>query len=110
MPGCWRTGGSVQVSTTQSNADVIEPPAPRRPMADDRPAGDGPALVGDGVGRAGDGPGSVGDLPRAAVPAPPRQMIHFIHLLRAIAPLLVLWSHLSGYWLYTYSQTWGAQT
>lgn len=32
--------------------------------------------------------------------------IAFIHYLRAIAPLFVLWAHLAGWWLTGYSQTW----
>lgn len=37
---------------------------------------------------------------------PPGTFIHFVHLLRGIAPLLVVWPHLSGLWLYTHEQQW----
>lgn len=39
----------------------------------------------------------------------PRQQILFIQLLRGIAPLLVVWAHLSGYWLYEAQRHWVVQ-
>jgi peptidoglycan/LPS O-acetylase OafA/YrhL len=36
--------------------------------------------------------------------------IHFIQLLRGIGALLVMWWHLSGYWLLTNHETWGPET
>lgn len=32
--------------------------------------------------------------------------VAFIHYLRAVAPLFVLWAHLAGWWLTGYSETW----
>jgi peptidoglycan/LPS O-acetylase OafA/YrhL len=37
-------------------------------------------------------------------------MIAFIQYLRGIAPVLVLWAHLSGFWLYARQRTWSANT
>jgi peptidoglycan/LPS O-acetylase OafA/YrhL len=36
--------------------------------------------------------------------------IAFIHLLRGVAPLIVLWAHLGGWWLYVAGRTSGLQT
>ncbi|HXA31410.1 MAG TPA: acyltransferase family protein [Acidimicrobiales bacterium] len=41
---------------------------------------------------------------------PPRRSILFIHGLRGMAALLVVWSHLAGYWLYAYNRNWKPQT
>lgn len=39
-----------------------------------------------------------------------KQFIAFIHLLRGIAPLMVMWSHLAGLWLYVSKTTWAPWT
>ena len=43
-----------------------------------------------------------------SVPAEPQ--IVFIQYLRGIAPILVLWAHLSGYWLYARNRGWVVNT
>ena len=50
------------------------------------------------------GSGSLALTPTLATPP-----IHFIQLLRGIAPLLVLWAHLSGFWLYANERNWIVQ-
>lgn len=39
-------------------------------------------------------------------PTAERAPIAFIDYMRGLAPLLVLWAHLSGFWLYAHHQTW----
>jgi peptidoglycan/LPS O-acetylase OafA/YrhL len=39
-----------------------------------------------------------------------RRSIHFIQLLRGIGALLVMWWHLSGYWLLVHHGSWGPET
>lgn len=45
-----------------------------------------------------------------ALERPASEQIAFVHILRGVAALLVVWAHLSGYWLSTVGRTDGAQT
>ena len=40
----------------------------------------------------------------------PRQFVPFVHALRGIASLIVVWSHLVGFWLYSTSTSWQPYT
>jgi peptidoglycan/LPS O-acetylase OafA/YrhL len=55
-----------------------------------------------------------GDRVTAAAPAVnaerPDGTVVFIQYLRGIAPLLVVWAHLSGFWLFAHHRTWRVQT
>jgi peptidoglycan/LPS O-acetylase OafA/YrhL len=55
-----------------------------------------------------------GDRVTAAAPAvkagQPDGTVVFIQYLRGIAPVLVVWAHLSGFWLYVHHGTWSVQT
>jgi peptidoglycan/LPS O-acetylase OafA/YrhL len=54
------------------------------------------SVVGDRSGMATSGPFA---SPRTSSVHPRNGQIAFVHLLRGVAPILVLWAHLGGWWL-----------
>lgn len=44
-----------------------------------------------------------------SAPAVPRAQIHFVHLLRGLAAVMVMWAHLVGFWLYENQRGWVVQ-
>ena len=47
---------------------------------------------------------------RLDLSAPAEPQIVFIQYLRGLAPVLVLWAHLSGFWLYAHGRGWKVET
>lgn len=55
-------------------------------------------------------PADAGHQPASVAPGQsPNAQIQFVHLLRGLAAMMVLWSHLSGYWLYENGRGWVVQ-
>jgi peptidoglycan/LPS O-acetylase OafA/YrhL len=100
------------MSTIPSGADVSERTVPRQ-SSEYRTTERGPGGSGERVGQLARAPGNLsgGATVEGASPAEasPQQMIYFIHLLRAVAPLLVLGFHLADLWFTAKGRPWGGQ-